>query len=161
MDKAKAQTIGIALAAAVVVGAGSYWWAARAHTPPIVAISQTACGIPAVSASFGVPLATLRESAPRIGVSFGPIEAPQAGGPLRLMFDPAADGRGREVKLIGETLHLPVAFGRDDARPERITITCRDGQLANVRYQAGTRSSATFNVVREDIARLLEGTAGG
>lgn len=140
------------LAAVAVVGAGSYWYAASAFSPPIVTISQTACGVPATTASFGVPLATVAQSAPRVPVSFGPIEAPQAGGAVNLKFDAGVDGRAREVTMLGDTLLLPVNFGRDDAYPERITITCRDGAVATVRYQGSSRAGATFNVVHQQLA---------
>jgi hypothetical protein len=156
LDLEKMKLAAGVVAAVAVVGAGSYWWAASSHSPKIVTVSQTACGLPATAASFGVPLATLREASPTLPVSLGPIDAAQAGGLVTLKFDPKADGRGREVTLENGVLRLPVTFGRDDAVPERIVLTCRDGSFAQVRYQGGGRAASTFTVVHQQLAEAAE-----
>jgi len=144
------------VAVAAVVGAGAYWYSASAHSPEIVTISQTACGVPSTSASFGVPIATLAEHAPGVPFSFGPIEAPEGGGAITIRFDPSADGKGREVTMAGDTLHLPVAYGRSSALPERVVVTCRDGEIATVRYSGSGERSVSFSVVAQ--AQALAGT---
>lgn len=146
-------------AAVAVVGAGAYWYSASAHSPKIATVSQNACGVPATAASFGIPLATMAATAAAVPVSFGPIEAPEAGGLVNLKFDPSVDGRGREVTMIGDTLLLPVTFGRGDQVPERITVTCRDGSVATVRYQGSSRAGSTFNVVHQQMAEAPAATA--
>lgn len=143
-----------AVAAVAIVGAGSYWYAASANKPAIATITQSACGLPATQASFGVPLHTIGTSAPNVAVRYGPIEAPQGGGIIHIAFDGKVDGRGREVELIGDTLHLPARFGRDNHVPERVSLVCRDGQIATVRYSGPSRSAATFNVVHQEEAAL-------
>lgn len=156
LDSEKVKLVVGAVAAVAIVGVGSYWWAAGSHSPKIVTVSQTACGLPATAASFGVPLSTIRDSSPALSVAFGPIEAAQAGGLVTLKFDPKADGRGREVSMEGSTLRLPVTFGRDDAVPERIVLTCRDGGVAQVRYQGSGRAATTFNVVQQQLAEAAD-----
>lgn len=150
MDMQKIKTAGIAVAAVVVGGAVGYYWSQSVHEPEIVEVVRTACGVPAASASFGVPLQTALQSGKKLPFGVGPFETADSGGLVRLVFDPAVDGRGREVRMIDGTLHLPTAFGRDSQTPERITITCRDGTIASVRYQRDRRSSTTFNVLREE-----------
>jgi hypothetical protein len=136
---------------AVVVAGGSYWYGSSSAAPKMVAVSQTGCGVAA--ASFGVPLETIKRGAPTLAASFGPMEIPAAS-QVRLHFDPAADGTGREVKLIGDVLHLPVTYGAAGNVPERIRMTCRDGAIATIRYEGGKRASATFQVVHQEISML-------
>ena len=145
---------GYAALAVVVAGAGGYVWARTVHKPEIVEVSQTACGVPPATARFGVPLQTAMTSIGNRPFAVGPIEVPQGGGVVQLTFNAANDGKGREVKMVDGNLQLPVAFGRDDSRPERITITCRDGTIASVRYQGSNRRSATFNVIREEATAM-------
>jgi hypothetical protein len=64
------------------------------------------------------------------------------------LFDPAADGKRREVRLIDDTLHLPTVFGQDEVPPTRITMNCRNGVLGSVRYQGADRESTTFGILR-------------
>ncbi len=154
MDMQKIKQAGIAVAAVVVGGAAGYYWSQSVHEPEIVEVVRTACGVPAASASFGVPLRTAMESGKRLPFGVGPFETADSGGLVRLVFDPAVDGRGREVRMVDGTLHLPTAFGRDNQTPERITITCRDGAIASVRYQRDRRSSTTFNVLREEVTAM-------
>ena len=149
-DTNKLKLAGYAALAVVVAGVGGYAWARSVHKPAIVEVSQTACGVPATTAAFGVPLQTALRSGGGVPFGLGPIEVPQGGGPIRLTFDPAADGKGREVRMVDGALHLPIAFGRDNRAPERITLTCRDGALASVRYQGRDRRGSTFNVIREE-----------
>jgi len=141
------------LAAAVAGGAG-YWWSARLHAPPMVEIASTTCGVPPATARFDLPLETAVQAIGDRSFVIGPIEMPQGGGIVHLRFDRTVDGKGREVKMLGDTVSLPVVFGRGDAVPERITLTCRDGTLSTVRYQAGRRGGTTFTVVAEEAAAM-------
>jgi hypothetical protein len=140
----------IIIGAVVLAGVG-YWYGSSSAAPKMVAVSQTGCG--AAAASFGVPLETIKRGAPTLAASFGPMEIPAAS-QVRLHFDPAADGKGREVKLIGDVLHLPVTYGAANNVPERIRMTCRDGAIATIRYEGGKRASATFQVVHQEISML-------
>jgi hypothetical protein len=140
----------IIIGAVVLAGVG-YWYGSSSAAPKMVAVSQTGCG--AAAASFGVPLETIKRGAPTLAASFGPMEIPAAS-QVRLHFDPAADGKGREVKLIGDVLHLPVTYGAANNVPERIRMTCRDGAIATIRYEGGKHASATFQVVHQEISML-------
>ena len=148
---AKLKTVSLIVVGAVVVAGGSYWYGSSSAAPKMVAVSQTGCG--AAAASFGVPLETIKRGAPTLAASFGPMEIPAAS-QVRLHFDPAADGKGREVKLIGDVLHLPVSYGNANNVPERIRMTCRDGAIATIRYEGGKRASATFQVVHQEVSML-------
>ncbi|HET6519369.1 MAG TPA: hypothetical protein VFG47_06055 [Geminicoccaceae bacterium] len=149
MDTSKIKFGGYAAVAVLVAGGIGYWWAQSTYQPRIVEVSKTACGVPTATARFGVPLQTAMTSMGNLPFGVGPVELPQGGGLVNLTFDPATDGKGREVKMVGNNLYLPTAFGRNDQLPERITISCRDGAVGTVRYQGGNRTSSTFNVVRE------------
>ena len=149
--KDKIRIGGYVAVALLVAGTGGYVWARSVHKPEITEVARTACGVPPATARFGVPLQTaLREGGGGLPFGVGPVEVPQGGGLVSLVFDPAADGKGREVRLVGDTLRLPTAFGRNGEAPARITISCRDGTINTVRYQGGDRRGTTFNVVREE-----------
>lgn len=154
MDMQKIKLAGYSAAAVVIGGAVGYYWSQSVHEPKIVQVTRTACGVPAGSGSFGVPLQTVLASSPQLPFGIGPFEAPDGGGLVRLVFDPDVDGRGREVRMVDGTLLLPTGFGRDNQMPQRITITCRDGAIASVRYQRDRRASATFNVLREEATAM-------
>jgi hypothetical protein len=148
---AKLKRASLIVVGAVVVAGASYWYGSSSAAPKMVAVSQTGCGTAA--ASFGVPLETIKRGAPKPAASFGPMEIPAAS-LVRLHFDPAADGKGREVKLIGDVLHLPVTYGAAGNVPERIRVTCRDGAIATIRYEGGKRASATFQVLHQEVSML-------
>jgi hypothetical protein len=148
---AKLKRTSLMIVGAVVVAGAGYWYGSSSAAPKMVAVTQTGCG--AAAASFGVPLETIKRGAPTLAASFGPMEIPAAS-LVRLHFDPAADGKGREVKLVGDVLHLPVTYGPADNVPERIRVTCRDGVIATIRYEAGKRGAATFSVVHQEISLL-------
>ena len=148
---AKLKRASLIVVGAVVVAGGSYWYGSSSAAPKMVAVTQTGCG--AAAASFGVPLESIKRGAPTLAASFGPMEIPAAS-QVRLHFDPAADGKGREVKLIGDVLHLPVTYGAAGNVPERIRMTCRDGAIATIRYEAGKRGAATYSVVYQEISML-------
>ncbi len=137
----------LALAVAVAFGSG-YAWARIASQPEIVEIGSIACGVPPLTASFGVPLQAVRAAVGDLPFGVGPVEVPEGGGRVYLLFDPSADGKRRDVRLVDATLHLPTLFGQDEVAPSRITMNCRDGALGSVRYQGTGRESATFSVVR-------------
>jgi hypothetical protein len=147
MDAAKIKLAGGAVLVVAAVG-GGYAWARISEQPEIVEIGSIACGVPPLTASFSVPLEAVLAAVGDRPFAVGPVEVPQGGGPISLLFDPAADGRRREVRLIGDTLHLPTVFGQDEVPPKRITINCRDGGLGSVRYQGADRESATFGILR-------------
>jgi hypothetical protein len=157
IDTNKLKTGVTAAVALVAVGFGAYWYSASVHKPPIVSVSQSGAGVPA-NTGFGIPLATLTEAAPGLGAVFGPLEGPADAATLRVAFDPSVDGRGREVTLHGDTLMLPVTFGRDGQIPQRITITYRDGDVASVRYQGKSAGGSTFSVVRPEPEELADAT---
>ncbi len=145
---------GYAALAVIVAGTGGYVWARSVHKPEIVEVRRIACGVPPATAAFGVPLETAMRSVGQLPFGVGPVEMPQGGGLVQLTFDPSTDGKGREVRMLGDTLLLPTAFGRDGSAPERITITCRDGTVASVRYTGKGRGGTTFNVVREEVTAM-------
>ena len=161
MDTSKIKFGGYAAVAVLVAGGIGYWWAQSTYQPRIVEVSNTACGVPTATARFGVPLQTAMASMGSVPFGVGPVELPQGGGLVNLTFDPAADGKGREVRMVGNSLHLPTAFGRNNQIPERITISCRDGAVGTVRYQGGNRTSTTFNVIREAATAAVAVPADG
>lgn len=142
------------VAVAIAAGAG-YWWSARVHSPPMVQVASTTCGVPAATARFDLPLQTAVQAVGDRSIVIGPVDMPQGGGLVSLRFDRSVDGRGREVTLRDGILHLPVAFGRDNDMPERITLTCRDSRINSVRYQSARRTGSTFNVVHEEAAAMV------
>jgi hypothetical protein len=142
------------VAVAIAAGAG-YWWSARVHSPPMVQVASTTCGVPAAMARFDLPLQTAVQAVGDRSIVIGPVDMPQGGGLVSLRFDRAIDGRGREVTMRDGILHLPVAFGRDSDMPERITLTCRDNRINSVRYQSARRTGSTFNVVHEEAAAMV------
>lgn len=154
MRTARVRTLGTTLAAAAVAGGAGYLWAQWSYQPKLVEVQQTACGIPPSTASFAVPLEAALRSGGELPIAVGPIDIPDGGGFVVLRFDPAVDGRGRDVRMIDELLVLPTAYGRDATLPERITVTCRDGAIASVRYQSGRRGGSIFSVLHERAAAM-------
>jgi hypothetical protein len=142
------------VAVAIAAGAG-YWWSARVHSPPMVQVASTTCGVPAAMARFDLPLQTAVQAVGDRSIVIGPVDMPQGGGLVNLRFDRSVDGRAREVTMLDSTLNLPIAFGRDGDLPERITLTCRDGKLNSVRYQSARRTGSTFTVVHEQTAAMV------
>ncbi|HET8728784.1 MAG TPA: hypothetical protein VFO41_14850 [Alphaproteobacteria bacterium] len=147
MDVQKLKVYGYAAFALLATGGLSYYVAAENNRPPITRVSSVGCGVPATTVSFGLPMRTLAAEAPTVPVRFGPIEIPEGGGLMHLKFDPTIDGTVREVAMSGDEITLPFTFGRDGNVPERIVATCRNGGLANIRYSAGNRSSASFGIL--------------
>jgi hypothetical protein len=138
------------LALAVALGAGGgYAWARTVYMPEIVEIGSTACGVPASSPRFGVPLAAVLQVAGGVPFAIGPLEVPEGGGPVSLRFEPALGGERDSVRLTDATLHLPARFGHAHEVPRRITLHCRDGAIGSVRYQGADGASTVFNVVRK------------
>ncbi len=135
------------VALALAAGGGGYAWARVMEQPEIVEIGSIACGVPPLTASFGVPLQAVLAAVGHLPFAVGPVEMPQGGGRISLLFDPAADGRRREVRLSGDILHLPTVFGEDEVPPKRITMNCRNGVLGSVRYQGAERESTTFGIL--------------
>lgn len=154
MDRSKINLWSTAALAAVLAGGIGYWWSASVHEPELVEVTSTACGVAPATARFDVPLQTAVQAIGQRSFIIGPVDMPQAGGILHLRFDGAVDGKGREVRLVDGTLHLPTTFGRDNLMPERVTLTCRDGAISSVRYQADRRSGTTFTIVHEETAAL-------
>ncbi len=138
---------GLTLTIAVAFG-GGYAWARMVSQPEIVEIGSIACGVPPLTASFGVPLQAVLAAVGDLPFGVGPVDVPEGGGRVYLLFDPTADGKRRDVRLVDATLHLPTLFGQDEVAPKQITINCRDGLLGSVRYQGTDRETATFSVVR-------------
>jgi hypothetical protein len=147
MDTAKIKLAGCAALAIAAVG-GGYAWARMVEQPEIVEIGSIACGVPPLTASFGVPLQAMLAAVGDLPFGVGPVEVSEGGARISLLFDPAADGKRREVRLIDDTLHLPIVFGEDEVPPKRITMNCRDGVLGSVRYQGDNRESTTFRILR-------------
>jgi hypothetical protein len=150
MDMEKLKLYGGAAAAAIVIAFGAYSYAAWSTAPEVVRISNVGCGTQAGGGAFGVPLQMVKLAAPALAVSYGPVELPATGSAVRIAFDPSVDGSGREVHLVDDTLRLPTTFGRD-VTPERVRITCRDGQIQTVRFER-QRQNSTFNVVRQQVS---------
>ena len=144
-----------AAAAVLVAGFAGYTWAKWTHEPPLVEITRTACGVPTTTASFRLPLQTALEAGQNAPLALGPVDMPDGGGLITLRFDPSVDGRGREVRMLDDVLYLPTAFGRGAELPQRITITCRDGMPASIRYQGDRRNAMTYTVLREQTAAVV------
>lgn len=155
MDTQKMKLGAGLVAGAIALAVGGYAAGSWMTKPELVAVTSTGCGSIETAGSFGLPLRTVGLSAPAIAVSFGPVDYPTGGGGIRLAFERQVEGGGREVVLVGDTLRLPMTFGRDNLSPERITVTCRNGDIATVRYNRG-RSGTTFNVVRQEISEAGE-----
>lgn len=154
MNLVTTKFVAYAAAAALLSGAGGYYWARSVHKPALVEVSRTACGLPLATTSLKVPLETTLAVSGNLGFGLGPLEVPDGGGVISLRFDPAIDGGNREVRLVDDVLHLPTGFGRDKQSPTRISISCRNGAIASVRYQGNRRASTSFSVVREQTAAM-------
>lgn len=135
-----------AAAGAAAVGAAAWLHAAEANRPRLAEVTLAACGVPASSASFALPLATIAETAPGLAMRVGPIHAPGVRDRIYLEFDPLLDGLELQAAMAGDTIRLPFGFGRSGQLPERVAVDCRDGRIATVRYQAGG-GRALFHVV--------------
>jgi hypothetical protein len=157
MDMQKMKLGAGAVAGAIVLAGGGYAIGTWMTKPELVAVSSVGCGTIGGGGSFGVPLQTAGLAAPSLGFTYGPIDYPSAGGELRLAFDREADGKQREVTLVGDTLLLPMTFGNNNQSPERITVTCRNNEIATVRYNRG-RAGTTFNVVRQEMSEAPDET---
>ena len=155
MNPVTTKFVAYAAVAALLSGAGGYYWARSVHKPALVEVSRTACGLPLATTSLKVPLETALAASGNLGFGLGPLEIPDGGGVISLRFDPAIDVGSREVRLVDDVLHLPTGFGRDKRSPTRITISCRNGAIASVRYQGDRRTSTSFNVVREQTAAII------
>lgn len=143
--------IGGAAVLAIVVGVGAYFYGSTSATPEIVTVSSLGCGVTVGGGTFGIPLEVVSAAAPAMAVSYAMFELPGIERSLRLNFDPNLDGTGNELHLVGETLNLPTTFGRNQTKPTRIRINCRDGQITGVRYERD-RTNTTFAVLQQDIA---------
>lgn len=151
--------MGVALlATAAIAGTAGYQWARATYQPKLIQIAGTACGIPAETATFAFPLEGALHSIGSVPIAVGPVDLPDGGGPITLRFDPSVDGQSREITMVEDVVHLPTAYGRNARVPEQITITCRDGAIASVRYRADRQASATFKVLHEQ-ATLVSGTS--
>lgn len=155
MDMQRVKTIGGAAVGAVVLAVGGYFYGTSSASPELVAVSSVGCGATAGTGNFDVPLITVTTGAPTMTVSYGLLDLPSASKAVRLSFDRNVDGKGNEVALIGDTLHLPLTFGRNDATPTSIRISCRDSAINSVRFQRD-RANATFNVVRQEVSEAIE-----
>jgi hypothetical protein len=155
MDMQKMKIGAGMVAGAIIIAGASYAFATWMTKPELVAVSSSGCGSIGAAGNFGVPLSTVGFAAPGLAASFGPVDYPSAGGAVRFAFDRQVDGKGREVVLAGDTLRLPMTFGRDNLSPERISVSCRNGQIATVRYNRG-RTGTTFNVVRQELSEATD-----
>ncbi len=158
MDMTKLKMIGGAAAGAVVLAFAGYYYGTSSATPELVAVTNVGCGAATGSGRFEVPLQTVSLAAPTMSVSYGELDLSGIERKLRLNFDRNVDGSGSEVLLIGDTLHLPMTFGRNNTIPSAIRINCRDGQLAGIRYQRD-RANTTFDVVHQTISDATPETA--
>lgn len=142
----------VSLAAAVSLcviasGAAGYLYAVRSTEPQLTAVTVTACGVPASTSGFTIPMQLLATAVPPLPVTIGPFTIPGIEGGVSLQFDPTIDGRSAELPQIEGVIRLPLIFGRAAAHPSRITLICRDGHVATVHYRLGTRERATFRVI--------------
>ncbi len=142
---------GVGLAA----GAAAYLVSFHLTAPRTVPITLAGClgfGV----ATVEIPLESLHAGTSAVPISFGPIELPGAGGPVRLHFHPAAlpsgtggrDGGRDEVFRSGDMVILPLTFGHDRTLPDRIDLKCLNGELTAIRYRHGD-DSQTFRVVSD------------
>jgi len=154
MNRVTTRFAAYAAVAALLSGAGGYYWARSVHKPALVEVNRTACGLPLATTSVKVPLETTLAASGNLGFGLGPVEVPEGGGIISLRFDPTIDGNGKEIRLVDDVLNLPTRFGRDKRSPTRITISCRNGAVASVRYQGDRRSGTTFKVVHEQTAAM-------
>lgn len=155
MDIQRAKRIGGAAALAAIVGVAGFFYGTSTATPELVSVSSVGCGLTAGAGNFDVPLITVGTAAPAMTVSYGILELPATNQSFRFNFDHEVDGNSNEVVLIGDTLNLPVSFGRNQTAPTSIRINCRDGAVATVRYQRD-RANATFNVVHQAVSEAVE-----
>lgn len=154
MNLNRIKTVGALVVAAAVAGGIGYQWARWTYQPKLIQVTESACGIPPATAAFAIPLQGAMQTI-GLPIAVGPIDVPGGGGFITLRFDPTVDGRAREVQMIEDTVYLPTAYGHNAQVPDQITITCRDGAIASVRYRNDRRGSATFNVLREQAAAMV------
>lgn len=154
-------TIIVASLAVIAAGGLVYYVAHAQAKPKLVTIGMTACGVPATAATFRVPVDTLQKTAPNVPVRMGPLELPGAGGDFHLTFDPGADGRADEITMVGDTVHLPLTFGRQAWVPKEVTLTCRDGGLDVVRYQRTSSQTKRFKVAQQEFTGPLPADDAG
>lgn len=155
MNLNRIKTVGALVVAAAIAGGVGYQWARWTYQPKLIQVTETACGIPPATAAFAIPLEGAMQSIGGLPIAVGPIEIPEGGGLITLQFDPTVDGQAREVQMIEGIVYLPTAYGRNAQIPDQITITCRDGAIASVRYRNDRRGGATFNVLREQAAAMV------
>jgi hypothetical protein len=139
----------------LTAGAAAYLVSFHLTAPRTVPITLAGClgfGV----ATVEIPLESLHAGASAVPISFGPIELPGAGGPIRLHFHPAGspsgatdrDGGRDEVFRSGDMVILPLTFGHDRTLPDRIDLKCLNGELAAIRYRHED-DSQTFRVVND------------
>jgi hypothetical protein len=147
--------VGALVVTAAIAGGVGYQWARWSFEPKLIQVTETACGVPPATTAFAIPLEGVLRSLGNLPMAVGPLDIPAGGGLVTLRFDPTVDGRGREVRMIEDVVHLPTGYGRNAQIPDHITLTCRDGAIASVRYRNDGRGSATFNVLREQAAAMM------
>jgi hypothetical protein len=155
MNLNRIKMVSAVVAAVAVAGAVGYQGARWAHAPKLLEVAEAACGVPPATAAFAFPLEGALRSSGSLPIAVGPIDMPGGGGLITLRFDPTVDGGARDVRMIEDVIYLPTGYGRDAQIPDRITITCRDGGIASVRYRNDRRGGATFNVLREQAAAMI------
>lgn len=150
-----------AVVGAVALVGATYWYTSSVKAQPITQISGSACSIQSPGGSVGLPLNLIRQSAGTAAFTVGPLSASGLDWPVTLRFDPQISGTERQVVRSGSEIRLPVAYGRAQAVPERITLTCRDNGIAQVRYQAGGRTLTSFDVIVEPVGVASEDVPSG
>ncbi|WP_162913352.1 hypothetical protein [Rhodospirillaceae bacterium SYSU D60014] len=142
-----ARSLAIVSLCSIASGAAGYLYGVRSTEPHLTVVTTTACGVPASTSSFAIPMQLLTATIPARPVTIGPVEVPGVVNSVSLRFDPTIDGRSTEVRQVENTIHLPLIFGRAAAHPNRIRLICRDGRVATVRYRLDVREQTTFRVI--------------
>ena len=121
---------GLTLTIAVAFG-GGYAWARMVSQPEIVEIGSIACGVPPLTASFGVPLQAVLAAVGDLPFGVGPVDVPEGGGRVYLLFHPTADGKRRDVRLVDATLTSadPVRTGRSGAEADHDQLPGRSARV--------------------------------
>ncbi|MEQ9814956.1 MAG: hypothetical protein RLO50_19425 [Azospirillaceae bacterium] len=152
---------GLLAAGAVVLIGATHWYTNSVNAQLITRISGSACNFEAPGGTLSLPLDLIRSSAGTAAFAVGPIAGRGLAAPVTLRFDPAIDASVREVAASDGAIALPVAFGSTSATPDRITLTCRDNLVTQVRFQSGSRANAAFDVVWQTPTETTDGIPEG
>jgi|GEM_PF-3032523 len=150
----------LAVGALALIGA-THWYTSSVNAQLITRISGSACNFEAPGGTLSLPLDLIRSSAGTAAISVGPIAGRGLAEPVTLRFDPSVDASIREIAASGGAITLPIAFGSASTTPDRITLTCRDNVVTQVRFQSGSRANAAFDVTWQAVSLESEENPDG